>query len=106
MSLQPGQYVLVVKDLGVFTARYGEGLPIAGVYEGSLSNGGEEVRLEDAIGQVILDFEYKDGWYNSTDGRGHSLVVREPGSVDPGLLGDKDSWLASPEPGGTPGRGE
>ncbi|MBP8303516.1 MAG: lamin tail domain-containing protein [Phycisphaerae bacterium] len=106
MSLQPGQYVLVVKDLGVFTARYGEGLPIAGVYEGSLSNGGEEVRLEDAIGQVILDFEYKDGWYKSTDGRGHSLVVREPGSVDPGLLGDKDSWLASPEPGGTPGRGE
>ncbi|MBP8305396.1 MAG: CotH kinase family protein, partial [Phycisphaerae bacterium] len=27
MSLQPGRCVLVVKDLGVFTARYGEGLP-------------------------------------------------------------------------------
>jgi len=106
MSLQPGRYVLVVKDLDVFTARYGEGLPVAGVYEGSLSNGGEGIRLEDALGRVILDFEYKDGWYKSTDGRGHSLVVREPGSVDPGLLGDKDSWLASPGIGGSPGQGD
>nr|MBP8305395.1 hypothetical protein [Phycisphaerae bacterium] len=59
-----------------------------------------------ALVRVILDFEDKDGWYKSTDGRGHSLVVREPGSVDPGLLGDKDSWLASPGIGGSPGQGD
>nr|MBP8304889.1 hypothetical protein [Phycisphaerae bacterium] len=81
-------------------------LPVAGVYEGSLSNGGEEIRLEDAIGRVILDFEYKDGWYKSTDGRGHSLVLLQPETADPSALGDKDSWLASPELGGSPGRGD
>ena len=104
MALQPNKYILVVKDLNAFTARYGQGLPIAGTYTGSLDNAGERIRLEDAVGQVILDFEYKDGWYKSTDGQGYSLVLREPRAAGPNTMTDKDLWRASLEVWGSPGR--
>jgi len=106
VAMQPGQYVLVVKDSAAFIARYGQGLPIAGTYTGSLNNGGERIRLEDALGQTVLDFEYKDGWYETTDGGGTSLVLRQPQAVAPSALGDKASWRASQKAGGTPGQGE
>jgi len=106
VTLQPGQCVLVVKDAAAFTAQYGQGLPISRTYIGSLNNGGERIRLEDALGQVILDFEYKDGWYSATDGGGYSLVLRQPQTADPDALGDKALWRASLASGGSPGQGE
>jgi hypothetical protein len=68
-----------------------------------LANGGERIRLEDAIGQTILDFSYKDGWHDETDGQGHSLVIIDPLNTDPADWDDKDSWDAGTIIGGTPG---
>jgi len=74
-SLAPGQIVLVVHNQSAFTARYGSGFSIAGQYTGSLNNGGETLRLEDAVGEKILEFAYNNTWYPITDGLGFSLVI-------------------------------
>jgi hypothetical protein len=100
IALAPGRYTVVVKDTGAFTARYGTTMNIAGQYSGSLSNAGERIRLEDAAGQVIQDFEYSDGWWDITDGEGFSLRIIDPTSTDPNSWGQKNSWQASlPSPG-------
>jgi hypothetical protein len=101
--LLPGECLLVVKDLAAFEARYGSGLPVAGRYEGSLSNAGERIRLLDAAGRVIQDFRFLDDWYDSTDGSGYSLVVRDPVTTDPTSLSDKSAWRPSVNVGGSPG---
>jgi len=105
-ELASGACCLVVEDTAAFSAEHGPGLPIAGTYTGSLANGGEHIRLEDALGEAILDFEYKDGWYKSTDGRGYSLVLRDPMTTDPNDFSDKASWRASVNEGGSPGAAE
>jgi len=101
-DLDPGAFVLIVKDANAFTARYGAGLPIAGQNQGSLSNDGERIKLVDAIGRTILDFKYQDDWYKATDGQGQSLEVKDPtATLD---LNDPSIWQSSTEIGGTPGR--
>ncbi|MBN2018635.1 MAG: lamin tail domain-containing protein, partial [Sedimentisphaerales bacterium] len=74
VPLAAGEHILVVKDVNAFTTKYGGGRPVAGQYPSSLDNGGERVRLLDAIGATILDFKYKDGWRSITDGDGYSLT--------------------------------
>ena len=59
--------------------------------------------MEDAIGQMILDFDYKDGWRSITDGDGFSLTVIDPANTDPYGWSDKDSWRASAYLSGSPG---
>jgi hypothetical protein len=103
IELAPAQYVLVVQDVAAFEARYGPGLPIAGTYRGSLDNAGEHVELQDAAGGIIHSFTYKDGWYDSTDGLGDSLTVKDPASTDPNTLSQKSAWRSSTQPGGSPG---
>ncbi|UCG50193.1 MAG: CotH kinase family protein, partial [Phycisphaerales bacterium] len=83
VELGPGQYVLVVQDRDAFEARYGTGAAIAGQYAGRLNNGGERIRLEDAIGGTILDFKYKDGWRRIADGYGYSLTIIDAANPDP-----------------------
>jgi hypothetical protein len=102
-DLAPAAYCLAAKDIAAFEARYGAGFNIAGEYTGSLSNGGERIRLEDAAGQVIHDFRFDDDWYDSTDGSGYSLTVRDPATVDPNGLGNKSAWRPSTHVGGSPG---
>ena len=103
--LAPGESVLVVKNQQAFEHRYGTGLPVAGVYSGNLSNGGEQIKLIDATGATIQDFTYDDEptstppWPVSADGGGYSLTVRN-------VAGDYNSsanWRASLKPNGTPG---
>jgi hypothetical protein len=103
--LQPGRFTLVVRDAAAFAARYGAGLPVAGVFAGSLDNAGERIRLEDAAGTAIHDFKYSDGWYDATDGGGYSLTVKDPAAIgnDPAALGNKDLWRAGAKLGGSPG---
>jgi hypothetical protein len=103
-TLGPGQFVLVVKDEPAFRAAYPSVDPgtIAGPFEGSLNNAGEQIKLEDATGSTILDFRYADDWYEQTDGGGYSLVVHDTaGSYD-----EEDTWRASTMPGGSPGGSE
>ncbi len=104
IELAPGKYVLVVRNQAAFYARYPDfaGV-IAGQYAGSLANEGERIRLEDAVGQTILDFKYSDGWRDITDGGGFSLTIINPANPDPNSWGEKDSWRASAFYGGSPG---
>ncbi len=106
VELAPGQHVLVVKDEAAFERVYGPGLPVAGRYSGSLANGGERIELQDAAGQIIHNFRYRDGWYDMTDGEGFSLTVKDPAMTVPSNLDDKDLWQPSTSPGGSPGYDE
>jgi hypothetical protein len=99
-NLPAGQRVLVVRNKAAFEARYGTSLPVAGEYGGSLSNGGELIRLVDSLGIIIQEFTYSDsnGWPSSADGNGTSIEV-----IDlKGNYNDPGNWQASPI-GGTPG---
>ncbi len=104
-QLSPGQYVLVVKNRTAFECRYGTILDprIAGEYGDKLSDGGERIRLVDLQSGDLADFDYKDGWYGSTDGLGMSLVPVDPAHVTATQLGQKASWRASTRWGGSPG---
>ncbi|UCG56738.1 MAG: lamin tail domain-containing protein [Phycisphaerales bacterium] len=106
IELAPGGYVVIVKDRSVFEARYGTGVYVAGEYSGRLDNGGERITLEDAIGQTILDFRYRDGWHPITDGDGFSLTIVDPAHPDPNSWQDKDSWRPSALIGGSPDEGD
>jgi hypothetical protein len=101
-NLDAGQRVLVVANKPAFTFRYGIGLPIAGTFVGHLSNGGEFLRLADAWGGVIQEFEYRpdNGWPVSADGQGSSLEALDM-SAD---YSNPMIWQASALAGGTPGR--
>jgi hypothetical protein len=104
-SLAPGESVLVVKNLAAFTARYGSGFNIAGVYGGQLNNGGERLRLDDGVGEKILEFDYNNSWYPITDGLGFSLVIVDENA--PWNTWDRrQNWRPSGEEGGSPGENE
>jgi hypothetical protein len=103
IDLAAGHYVVVVKDQQAFTARYGTDVNIAGQYSGRLANDGERIRLEDAVGQTILDFEYNDNWYDITDGKGFSLTIIDAANAEPNSWNQKDSWRPSAYRGGSPG---
>ena len=103
IDLAPKAYVLVVRDLAAFEAKYGSDRPVAGQYEGALSNKGERLVLVNAADQVIHDFEYDDKWFKPTDGTGFSLVVTWPAESDPAQWGDQNLWRPSRAKGGSPG---
>ncbi|MFH1370812.1 MAG: lamin tail domain-containing protein [Planctomycetota bacterium] len=102
-TLAAGQYILVAKDINAFQTKYGTGYYIAGEYSGSLNNGGERVRLLDAAGTTILDFNYKDGWRSIVDGDGYSLTIINPANPDPNSWAHNDGWRASAYIEGSPG---
>ena len=102
-TLLPAGCCLAVKDLAAFQAKYGSGLPVVGRYAGTLSHVGQPIVLQDAVGRTIHSFAYHRGWYNLTDGRGYSLTVNDPFTVDPNALGDKDSWRPAPAWAARPG---
>jgi len=99
--LAPGQFAVVVKNQTQFAARYGPTVSVAGEYLGSLNDGGERIRLEGPLGEVIHDFSYSDG-YPLTDGMGFSLVIVD----DRGPLEQwtrKSGWRTSTTLNGSPG---
>ncbi|MBM4026883.1 MAG: lamin tail domain-containing protein, partial [Planctomycetes bacterium] len=102
-TLPPGGYCLVVQDLAAFAAKYGADLPVIGQYTGRLDNSGERVELVDAAGQIVQSFTYSDKWFKSTDGRGHSLTVKDPRMTGIDTLNDKEAWRPSTAVGGSPG---
>jgi len=105
LILDPGGFVVVVKNPAAFATQYDTSkINIApGVYSGNLSNAGERIRLEDALSQTILDFQYKDDWYDITDGTGFSLTIKDPVAADPNAYSDKAVWRPSAGIGGSPG---
>jgi hypothetical protein len=101
MALDPGQYVVVVKDENAFQDEYGK-KNVAGRYANNLDNGGEEIvlQLPWPYEASIMRFEYNDTWYPSTDGQGDSLLIVDP-CMHPVTWNHPENWLAdSPTPGG------
>jgi hypothetical protein len=100
-ELPAGGFCLLVRDIAVFEARYGAGLPVVGQYSGNLNNAGERIELVDAAGGTIQGFEYKDDWFDITDGSGFSLPVHDPRSA--GDLSNANAWRPSACAAGSPG---
>jgi hypothetical protein len=101
--LAPGDLMVLVRNPTAFAQRY-PGVPIGGVYDGRLSNKGEQISLKSAQGQVLAQVRYDDrsGWPTAPDGRGYSLVLAD-------LAGDPEdpkSWRASADINGSPGEDE
>jgi hypothetical protein len=102
--LGPGSRILVVKDSAAFTAAFGSGLPVAGVFPKSLSNSGERLELRRADGGILHSFVFSDlpPWPVEADGDGYSLVLANPYS-NPDHANPL-SWRASlVAGGGSPG---
>lgn len=102
--LPGGQRLILARNPAAFALRYpGTTSTVLGPYDGELANGGEVLEITDAVGENILDFEYKDGWYPATDGGGRSLVNREPAQISFDLFGNPVSWAISGTALGSPG---
>ncbi|UCD53562.1 MAG: lamin tail domain-containing protein [Phycisphaerales bacterium] len=105
VTLAPGGYVVIVRNREAFAARYdASAVDLApGVFTGNLSNAGETIKLEDHTNSTILEFDYQDGWFDETDGRGLSLVIRGPDGPDRAEWDRAEAWCQSAEEGGSPG---
>jgi len=104
-QLGPGEYLLLVNNRDAFVSRYGAGFNIAGEYSGNLNNAGEQLWLQSAFGETILDFAYSDAWQPSTDGGGFSLVIVDAAAAAD-TWGESTSWRASRNALGSPGAGD
>jgi hypothetical protein len=103
IDLAAGQRIVVVQNQSAFEARYGRNINIAGQYSGRLDKAGERIELQDAIGNTIQNFSYKDNWRSITDGEGFSLTIIDAANHDLSSWGVKDSWRPSVNTGGSPG---
>jgi hypothetical protein len=80
--LEAGAYLVVAQDAVVFSAAYGSGLPLAGVFDGVLDNQGETLRLikpgtSPALDLVVdqVTFDRHAPWPVEADGDGASLQL-------------------------------
>jgi hypothetical protein len=102
-SLPAGGRIVLAKNPAAFALRHpATTVPVLGPYDGVLANAGETLELTDPVGEIILDFEYKDGWYPAADGSGRSLVLRDAGTPHH-EFGDPIRWAISAGPQGGPG---
>lgn len=117
--LAPNQYLVVAADVVRFKSVHQDVHSVIGDWTGALSNRGESITLVDASDAVIDEVEYCDQgdwsyrvlgpmvegyagweWADEHDGGGNSLEL-----INPNLLNEfGQSWQASQENGGTPGR--
>ena len=102
-TIAPGEIIVVVRRFERFRERYGDGLPVFGEIGGNLQNSGETIRVVGPDGFPVIEFSYADDWDQSTDGFGKSLVIRDSRAA-PETWALRESWRASTEIGGSPGR--
>ncbi len=105
--LEPGEYVVVVRNREAFASRYDtNAMHLAGEYDGKLSNSGENVRME-FYGRKLFDIAYNDarGWPPAADGGGPSLIPLNERIETQGfdILDCPINWRASTYIGGSPG---
>ena len=108
-SVEPGGYVLVVKNRAAFAVRYGPFLPVAGEYaDDNLRNSGERLKLSFGSGSAIHDINpYSDTlpWPPAADGD-FSLVLRGVDGDSSPDHNDPDNWRISRYSAGSPGSGD
>jgi len=104
-ALNPGAFLVVVKDTNVFAARYQApaspyywpGLNVAGPWAGSLDNAGETIQLVASNGVLLAAVAYQPAgvWPNRADGLGSTLELH---ALPPATATDADaqSWVANP----------
>jgi hypothetical protein len=100
-NLVAGGSMILVRNAAAFRSRYGQGLPVAGVYTGRLDNNGERIRVEDQ-GEVVLDFRYPTAGLPRAHGEGRSITVVDAN----GYWNDWSEnllWAESDTQGGSPG---
>ena len=106
LTLAARAYGVIVSNLDAFKARYSNwaSLNLLGEFDGSLSNGGEQIELGyPAIGiGPLAAFEYDDDWFPSTDGEGFSLVLNDPQAA-PASWDNITAWRHSSAVDGSPG---
>ena len=90
-NLASGQYLVLVANTNAFASRYPTVTNLAGQYTGKLSNGGDHLRLEGALGELIFVLRYDNSWYPSTDGAGFSLVARDENITSTGATNSTSS---------------
>ena len=121
-TLDAGAFIVVVEDATAFAARYQnassaynqEGVTVLGTWSGGLGNNGEVLILQDPSGQEVFQFKYDDAsdWPAEANGLGSSLELKDPAEYAALTttaernkhLGDEDSWRASADYHGNPGR--
>ncbi|MCA9197151.1 MAG: lamin tail domain-containing protein [Planctomycetales bacterium] len=80
-QIGPGEFRLVARDADKFAEKYPEKASlIVGRFEGQLANGGESIRLVDAVGNPADQVRYYDDgrWHEFADGGGASLELISP----------------------------
>ena len=103
-TLGPGERLVIAENAAALRARYGEHVPLAGEWQGRLSNNRELLTLV-ADGITVHSFEYDDDWYPSTDGAGDSLEVTDAAGQELSAWQTSAGWRPSQVIGGTPGSG-
>jgi len=103
--LAAGAHMVIVKNRTAFALRYDtRNVNLApSAYTGNLSNGGETIKIEDRTNSTIIEFSYKDNWFDETDGLGFSLTIKDATNPDRGSWDSIDAWRPSAEAGGSPG---
>ncbi len=106
VTLAPGAFLVVCKDVVAFQGQYGPAVPLApGVFAGTLDNAGENITLRPPApwDLNILNFAYDNNWYPEVAGGNYSLTVRDDVNTKARDWGDKSTWSPSPALYGTPG---
>ncbi|MCH8922652.1 MAG: lamin tail domain-containing protein, partial [Planctomycetes bacterium] len=104
VTLAPSQRLVLVKNTDAFAERYDTaGMIVAGPFtSGTLDNGGESVKLEDAQNATILEFRYDNNWHPIAAGLGFSISVIDV-TADFDMWGDPAIWRPSSAVHGSPG---
>jgi hypothetical protein len=93
--INPGQRIVIAQDAAYLSSVYPGITGVIGNFGGTLSNGGELIRLEDASGNLADEVDYHTGgdWSRMADGLGSSLEL-----INPQMDNDcGSSWAASNE---------
>ncbi len=102
IKLAPGGFAVLASDPAAFAQKY-TNVPVAGVFTGHMSNGGEMLELASPDGSNLVTIAYGDNdpWPQVADGLGFSLVPVNP-NLNPAPE-NAANWRASSAVGGSPG---
>ncbi|MDB4265260.1 lamin tail domain-containing protein [bacterium] len=93
-SIPANGYLVVAKDSSALSSKH-PGASIIGDYDGRLGGGGDQIILEDALGNPADEVTYFDSrkWHSEADGNGSSLELIDPDSDNSKAL----AWAPSDE---------